>query len=101
MRKFEVYLMYPWLKFEFKHHPNVQKFYICTHTKKIDVTSGMAILKGPVPLKTGVVPFCTLPSYLKYRSSRRWAVHSSLTCMVFGVPHFKAGIFPQESLMCI
>jgi hypothetical protein len=32
------------------------------HTEKIDVASGMAILQGPVPLKTGVVPFCTLPS---------------------------------------
>jgi hypothetical protein len=31
------------------------------HNEKIDVTSGMAI-QGLIPLKTGVVPFCTLPS---------------------------------------
>jgi hypothetical protein len=31
------------------------------HTEKIDVSSGMAILQGPVALKIGVVSFCTLP----------------------------------------
>jgi hypothetical protein len=31
------------------------------HTEKIDVSSCMAILQGPVPLKIGVVTFCTLP----------------------------------------
>jgi hypothetical protein len=41
--------------------------------------------------------------HLKSRSSRRWAlsvprwtVHSSLTCMVYGVPHLEAGISPRK-----
>jgi hypothetical protein len=59
-KKFEVYLMYPHFKFELKH-PNVQKCNICKHTEKIVETMGMAILQGPMPLKIGVVSFCTLP----------------------------------------
>jgi hypothetical protein len=50
--------MYPQLKFEFGHQ-NVQKN--AKHTEKIDETMGMAILSGPIPLKIGVVSFCTLP----------------------------------------
>jgi hypothetical protein len=51
-KKFEVYLMYPEFKFEFKH-PNVQKcnIYICKHTEEIDETMVMAILQGLIPFK--------------------------------------------------
>jgi hypothetical protein len=44
-KKFEVYLMYAWFKFEFKY-PNVHKNAIyATTPRKIDVTSGMVILQ--------------------------------------------------------
>jgi hypothetical protein len=37
-----------------------KNYNICKHTEKIDKTTGMAILQGPIPFEISVVHFCTL-----------------------------------------
>jgi hypothetical protein len=54
-----------------------KKCNICKHTKKFDVTSGMPILQGHIPLKHGVVPFYTLPLVATSKQSHvRGLVHT-------------------------